>query len=148
MLSFNPSNLPDPCLSFPCASNEQCSTFYSGQTNTIDYFCQPISQTSSNYLRTGRTMPIPTNTQSSNPCPQGACLSGSISCTIDTSVPLGYVCACDPDWTGPRCGQRKDHCSSAPCQTVHGVQASLCRPTQQASNALVHEVGRDPHVLR
>ena len=68
MLRYNPSNLPDPCSSFPCSSNEQCYSFYSNQSNNIEYFCHPISQARSNNLSTGRSMLRP-QTQSSTTCP-------------------------------------------------------------------------------
>ncbi|XP_017555843.2 cubilin [Pygocentrus nattereri] len=60
-----------------------------------------------------------------NPCVNGQC----------ENTATGYVCQCDPGWTGQNCDQNINECASNPCQNggtcTDGINGYTCTCTSQ-----------------
>ncbi|MCJ8728547.1 hypothetical protein PDJAM_G00005700 [Pangasius djambal] len=60
-----------------------------------------------------------------NPCVNGQC----------ENTATGYVCHCDPGWTGQNCDQNVNECASNPCQNggtcTDGINGYTCTCTSQ-----------------
>ncbi|XP_069504454.1 cubilin [Ambystoma mexicanum] len=70
-------------------------------------------------------VPVSDICQQRSPCVNGQCIT-----TI-----LGYVCQCDPGWTGTNCTENINECASNPCQNggacTDGVNGYLCNCTSR-----------------
>ncbi|KAK3572019.1 hypothetical protein QTP86_022249 [Hemibagrus guttatus] len=60
-----------------------------------------------------------------NPCVNGQC----------ENMASGYICHCDPGWTGRNCDQNVNECASNPCQNggtcTDGINGYICTCTSQ-----------------
>ncbi|XP_029444624.1 cubilin [Rhinatrema bivittatum] len=78
---------------------------------------------SGNGYGTSGCRPVSEICQRQNPCMNGQCIA-----TIS-----GYICLCDPGWTGINCTDNINECSSNPCQNggrcVDGINGYFCNCT-------------------
>ncbi|XP_043916230.1 cubilin-like [Protopterus annectens] len=67
-------------------------------------------------------------TQTSTICQQNPCINGQCHATL-----TGYICVCDPGWTGTNCTENINECASNPCQNggtcIDGINGYTCTCT-------------------
>ena len=129
-LKYDPQQLPDPCSTFPCKSTGHAGNCAPSISNSklTGHHCVSTSLNSlitSQGLLTGATIKLPANINLSSGlnCPVGSCGVGWSGCRVDNSKPMGFACDCKPDWQGPKCDQKIDHCNGAPCENGGGCQS-------------------------